>query len=218
MAVKKEVAIHRYVGLSTDTKPTGTTVPIGSTFYEYDTNDTYLTPDNTNWIIKDSKSVKKFSVTTTVSAATAYAANDVISNTETASSATPWTFASTAGYNGGTGKIIQAELVSETANPSVEAKVYIFSGSPGGALADNAANTSPVWSDVSTGIYVGRIDFPKMTTRGDALVPESASCLPLYFTTPASADDLYAIITTVTAATIATASRELILSLWVKRS
>ncbi len=53
MAVNKQGVIGRYSGLSTDTKPTGATVLKGSTFYEYDTNDTYFTPDNTNWYIKD---------------------------------------------------------------------------------------------------------------------------------------------------------------------
>jgi len=47
MAVKLEDSVHRYIGLSTDTKPTG--VRIGSTFYEYNTRSTYITYDGTNW-------------------------------------------------------------------------------------------------------------------------------------------------------------------------
>ena len=218
MSVKKQGAIQRFSGLSTDTKPTGSTIAIGSTFYEYDSNDTYFTPDNANWYIKDSKSVKVFPVTTTVSAATAYSSGDVIANTQTATSAVAWAFSAVAGYNGGTGEIIQAQLVAQTANPSIEAVAYLFNASPGGALADNAANTSPVWADVSTGIYIGRLDFPKMTTRGDAWLPESASCLPLSFSTSSTADDLFAIIVTATAATINTSSREMTLTLWARRS
>ncbi len=47
MAVLKTTAINRYIGASADTKPTG--VPVGSEFYEYDTSQTYVTYDGTNW-------------------------------------------------------------------------------------------------------------------------------------------------------------------------
>ena len=47
--------VRRYVGVSTDTKPTadshGTTT--GSTFYEEDTGLLYVTYDGTNWVVKD---------------------------------------------------------------------------------------------------------------------------------------------------------------------
>jgi len=36
-----------WIGLSSDTKPTG--APIGSTFFEYDTLITYVSYDGTNW-------------------------------------------------------------------------------------------------------------------------------------------------------------------------
>jgi hypothetical protein len=49
---KLAISTHRFIGLSTATKDTG--VPIGSTWYEYDTGDTYITYDGTNWSIKDS--------------------------------------------------------------------------------------------------------------------------------------------------------------------
>ena len=50
----------KYIGESTDTKPTiashsGLPQPgIGSTFYEYDTGILYITYDGTNWVVKDS--------------------------------------------------------------------------------------------------------------------------------------------------------------------
>lgn len=47
MAVAKVATRARFIGLSTDTKPTG--VPIGSTFIETDTRDDYVTYDGTNW-------------------------------------------------------------------------------------------------------------------------------------------------------------------------
>jgi hypothetical protein len=49
MTVKLGADVRNYIGLSTDTKPTG--VPIMSTFYEYDTRRIYITYDGTNWTI-----------------------------------------------------------------------------------------------------------------------------------------------------------------------
>jgi len=48
MAVKFIDAIHNYIGLKADTKPTG--VPVGSTFLEYDSHVIFITYDGTNWI------------------------------------------------------------------------------------------------------------------------------------------------------------------------
>lgn len=48
MAVGLIATIQRYVGLSTDTKPTS--VLVGSEFYEYDSHNLYVTYDGTNWI------------------------------------------------------------------------------------------------------------------------------------------------------------------------
>ncbi len=50
MTVKKQAAISRYIGLAADSKPTS--VPVGSTFFEYDTKALYITYDGTNWSIK----------------------------------------------------------------------------------------------------------------------------------------------------------------------
>jgi hypothetical protein len=47
MAITRSTNTARYIGLSTDAKPTG--VEIGSTFWEYDTNKVYSTYDGTNW-------------------------------------------------------------------------------------------------------------------------------------------------------------------------
>jgi hypothetical protein len=49
MAVVLITAIKEFIGLSTDTKPTG--VPVGSTFVESDNGTTYITYDGTNWIL-----------------------------------------------------------------------------------------------------------------------------------------------------------------------
>jgi len=47
MAVQLIGSISKYLGLSTDTKPTS--VPVGSVFIETDTRDVYICYDKTNW-------------------------------------------------------------------------------------------------------------------------------------------------------------------------
>ena len=51
MTVKLITQIHRYIGLSTDTKPTS--VPVGSEFFAYDTKRSYVCYDGTNWTTDD---------------------------------------------------------------------------------------------------------------------------------------------------------------------
>ena len=55
MSEKLITTIQRWIGLSTDTKPTG--VACGCTFWEYNTNAEYVTYDGTNWMVKDIKSI-----------------------------------------------------------------------------------------------------------------------------------------------------------------
>jgi hypothetical protein len=62
MTVLLETSIKRFTGISTDSKPTS--VPAGSYFWEYDTNDVYKTYDGTNWLIHNAKSITQASVET----------------------------------------------------------------------------------------------------------------------------------------------------------
>ena len=57
MAVKR-IARGKWIGLSTDTKPAQASadVPIGATFFEYNTGRLFVTPDGDNWTIKSSES------------------------------------------------------------------------------------------------------------------------------------------------------------------
>jgi hypothetical protein len=55
MTVKLETTIKRFIGLSTDTKPTG--VQPGSYFWCYDTGTLFKTYDGTNWIAYSVNSV-----------------------------------------------------------------------------------------------------------------------------------------------------------------
>ena len=73
MAITKQInSINKFIGLSTDTKPTG--VPVSSTFYEYDTGDLYITYDGTNWLNKPTHSILK-TIETELMAITAVAAD-----------------------------------------------------------------------------------------------------------------------------------------------
>lgn len=47
--IKRDAGFHFYAGLSSDTKPTYTTVPVGSYFWEHDTDDTYRVA-TTGWV------------------------------------------------------------------------------------------------------------------------------------------------------------------------
>ncbi len=219
MAVKKEGPIHRYVGLSTDVKPTGATVAIGSTFLEYDSNDTYITPDNTNWYVKDSKSIKTASVLVSVSAATAYASGDVLSNSTSVNLATVWTLPDMAGYAGGTGQITQLQVESNANVCSLEPVLFFFTSSaPDSVKTDNVAGNAPTHVDVTTGVYIGRLQLPKVLQWGasaDSAAMATPSSLPFSYKT-GSTDDLYFIMETATAATFA--SKEIHVRAWFKRS
>ena len=62
MAVKLISAINRWTGLAADTMPTG--VPVGSTFFAYDTGVTYITYDGTLWAVHDAYDQEEKSVVT----------------------------------------------------------------------------------------------------------------------------------------------------------
>jgi len=53
------LAPRKFIGASTDDKPTGIEVPIGSTFFEHDTHTMYITYDSTNWAVKEPGGVVK---------------------------------------------------------------------------------------------------------------------------------------------------------------
>lgn len=57
MTVKSLQAVQKYIGVSTDIKPT--TCAIGSTFYAYDTGLMYITPDGgSNWYQKPTEQLQ----------------------------------------------------------------------------------------------------------------------------------------------------------------
>ena len=55
MTVARIVTPNKWMGLSTDTKPTMATnsrARIGDTFYEWDTGELFISYDGTNWVEK----------------------------------------------------------------------------------------------------------------------------------------------------------------------
>jgi len=61
---KIALAPRKFIGASTDDKPSGAEVPLGSTFFEHDTHAMYITyDDGTNWVLKDQTGEVKTSPT-----------------------------------------------------------------------------------------------------------------------------------------------------------
>lgn len=203
MTVKKEQAICRYIGAASDTKPTGTTVPVGSTFFEYDTSDTYITYDSTNWVLKKASKDQKLKIVRsvkTLAASAAYVANDVLSESISTDVATHWQFLSVVDANGGSGIITHAQVMAETSSASGDITLYLFSASPSGTLRDNLANTAPTYNDVTASKLIGKIDFPLLvadSTTGEAVAlatPYTASSgLPLPFICASATNVIYGI-------------------------
>lgn len=203
MTVKKENAIIRFIGASTDTKPTGATVPIGSTFYEYDTKELYITYDNTNWVKKKVapfNDIKVVRSVKTLDASAIYHAFDVLSEDSSSGVGTVWRFNSVVDGNGGSGVITHAQCMTETSSASGDISLYLFNATPTCTLADHAANTAPVYSDVTASIYIGKIDFPNLAavgTTGEAtavVTPYTASGgLPLPFVCESTTNAIFGV-------------------------
>jgi len=141
-------------------------------------------------------------VTTTVAleAAVAYTANDVLSQSDTDTHGTAWTFSSCARSNSRGGTIVTAIAQSESESVTPRLTLFLFNATPAGCeLDDNATNTCPDSIDL-TG-FVGKIDFPAMESLGttDSVAVATSSTygnLPLTFTCASDDDDLYGVLVT----------------------
>lgn len=225
MTVLRIVAPNKFVGASTDTKPTMATdsrIRVGDTFYEYNTDLLYITYDGTTWVIKpnlSTGSLKTVSVTKALEAAVAYTAGDVLSETDTASAGTAWTFAAIARENGASGYITKVHAISETTAIVPRLVVFFFTATPTCELDDNAANTALLHTDLAN--YVGKVDLPAMEDIGTGdseavATPSTTGSLPLSFTCAAGADDLIAVVATRDAFT-QTATDDLVLRVTVEQ-
>ncbi len=156
-----------------------------------------LIPPEDEAVIQVSGALKSVSVTKALAAATAYDANDVIS--ESASAGTDWDFSEVARRNGGGGYIVAAHVISESESVTPRLTLFLFNAAPTAALNDHAANTNPDAADLAK--YVGKIDFPALESLGTTdsvatVTPNTAGNLPLAFVCASNADDLFGVLVT----------------------
>lgn len=223
MAVKElDHKIRRYIGDTTDTKPTAAShnATPGSTYYDRQTGIMYITYDGTNWVEKGtiiSGKCKTVSVTKACAAAGDYAAEDVIS--ESATEGTAWTFAAIFRANNTGGYITKALVSCETTGLTHQVSLYLFNAAPTSNLDDNVANTAVLNADI--GKYVGVINFPALSDKGgnsEAIVTSSsAGVLPLWVDAATAADDLLGILITEDAITGETATDDYTIKLTLEQ-
>lgn len=95
--------------------------------------------------------------------ATAYAANDVVSNNATTT--TPITLSGAVRANAGTGYIVGCRVATNLKGITPRMRVHVFNANNPTVAADNAANKS-VYADIAK--RVGTFDLAAMTTGADA--------------------------------------------------
>jgi len=106
-----------------------------------------------------SKYRKTVRVQKTLEADGVYAANDVMSESDTASAGTDWDF-----DFGGIGKIVKAIAVTGLTTATSALILDLYEAPPTCELDDNAAYNGPLVADLP--YYVGRITFPALATIG----------------------------------------------------
>ena len=203
MAVYRIVAPGRFVGVSTDVKPTraneSQVVP-GATFYEYDTGNMFITYDGTNWLVKGDSLPKQKTVTGSSSGRglVLYTANDVIC--DSTATGTTIAFTAIARENGGTGFITNANIILGTSGITPRLTMFLFNAVPvGGTLVDNAANLHVQGTDEAK--YMGKIDWIALESINSGnsqsiATPSTYGNLPLSFQCASGADDLYGVLVT----------------------
>ncbi|KKN78440.1 hypothetical protein LCGC14_0349720 [marine sediment metagenome] len=214
-ADQRVVAPTRWILTAATTKPSegsGLQVPPGSTVYEYDTGNTFVTHDRgVNWVIKgDVVPGKMKTITGTSSAIStgAYAVNEMVC--DSTATGTMTAFAAVARENGGSGYITNAHLSLGTTllSPRITALIFNVGTVVGGTIRDGVVNDNVQGTDQDG--YIGAIDFMSLETLGtggdsEALVtPSTVGGLPLGFTCASGADDLYALLVTRDAVTAGT--------------
>ena len=131
----------------------------------------------------------------------AYAAEDVLSESDGAGTGTDWDFDAVGKVNGGTGYIVKAQAISETNAITPRLTLYLFNVAPTSELDDNSANTALLHADLAN--YIGRIDFPAMEDLGPAgtdstsiASPSTSGNLPLAYNCASADDALYGVLVT----------------------
>ena len=145
----------------------------------------------------EGKRLVRVSITKALASATAYAAEDVLS--ESATVGTDWDFSAVGKVNGGTGYIVKAQAICETTAVTPRLTLFLFHTAPTSAVNDNIANTALLHADLAN--YIGKIDFPAMEDLGTGdsesiASPSTYGNLPLAFNCGSAADDLFGILVT----------------------
>jgi len=143
--------------------------------------------------------VKTVSVTKVLESAAAYTIGDVLSETDTASEGTAWTFAAIFRANNTGGYITKVHAICETTNVKPRLVVFFFKATPTCELDDNAANTALLHADLAN--YLGKVDLPAMEDIGTGdsesmATPSTYGNLPLWVDSASDADDLIVVVAT----------------------
>ncbi len=147
----------------------------------------------------EGKRLVTVSVTKALASASAYDAEDVLSESASNGVGTAWTFSAIAKVNNGTGYIVKAQAICETTAVTPRLTLFLFNATPTSELDDHAANTALLHADLAN--YVGKIDFPAMEDLGTGdsesiASPSTYGNLPMAFQCATAADDLYGILVT----------------------
>lgn len=228
MVVRRIVTPNRWVGLSTDTKPTQAVTPsvrVGDTFYERDTGVLSITYDGTNWVIKEGlpvlKEVRVAVVIDGSDASGVFSANDVLGNDDCCSTtAAYWTFSDMARSNGGKGTIVSASIFCETENINPQLSIILFNAPPTGELRSNFPNTNPLPADRTK--YINSIDFPALKAISASVAsvseatPSTVGNIPFSFQCASGTKDIYGVLVTNTGFTL-TDTDDIEITLMVKQ-
>ncbi len=141
--------------------------------------------------------LKTVSVTKALASATAYTAEDVLS--ESASAGTVWTFTDIARQAGAGGYISKVHAICETTAVTPRLVLFLFTAAPTCAVNDHAANTALLHADLAN--YVGKVDLPAMEDIGTGdseavATPSTTGSLPLSFTCASTSRNLIGVLAT----------------------
>ncbi len=145
-----------------------------------------------------------------------YAAEDVVSDDDTASGGTAITFDGISTKLGGAGYITNASILCSTTGLAWRLTLYLYRVTPTvGELDDNAVNTSVHTTDRPN--YVKKIDFPAMEDLGGNSETEATSStvgnIPISFNCATGDDALYGILVTRDAETNEASGMTIVISL-----
>lgn len=131
---------------------------------------------------------------------TAYAAGDVVSNSESAT--TPLAFTNIARINGGSGYIVRASVTTDKKQITPRVRVHLFNAADATVSVDNTAYRE-LYADI--GKRVGYFDLPAMTTAPDATNSDMSrsfdNALRVPFVCAAGSRDVYVVLETLDAFT-----------------